>query len=164
MPAMVAAGNMFLLLWYRKTTLNREKKQIRLLIISSTITLILSVAEYLFHPFFSDLWTVSISPVLFVPWVYGFVLAIKRYQLFNIVIEDVTRRILESIDELVVLVGSDGKPVYFNRKADEFFRETDNNIRKGNFSILIPKTVGSKTITQVEINKLPLKKILCCRL
>jgi DNA-binding CsgD family transcriptional regulator len=65
--------------------------------------------------------TVSHAPILLIPWVAGYVIAVKRYHLFNITPERVTRRIVESIEQLVILVSPSGKAAYMNGNALRFF-------------------------------------------
>ena len=117
------AGILYLIGWYRRSDLTREKKQIKLLIISSLTAMCLTVADYLLHNRFLAFRTVSLTPILLAPWGVGYILAIKRYQLLNITPEMVTRRILESIDEQVILVNPEGRPVYMNGKALRFFEK-----------------------------------------
>ncbi len=121
--AAVAFGTtiLYLIVWYNRSTLKREKKQIRPLIFSSSISMALVTLESQFHYQLLTIKTVSLSPILLVPWVAGYVIAIKKYQLLNIAPEMVTRRILEAIDEFVVLVDPEGKPTYMNPKALRFF-------------------------------------------
>ena len=149
-----------LLRWYKKTELNREKKQIKLLLVSSTVTMILTLGEYLLYPFFSHYWTVSLSPILLLPWVSGYVLAISRYQFLNITPENITRHILESVDELVVLIDFNGKPSYLNKKAKSFFRKKINQNEKFNFNMLFNPESEENLILRAGVDSISLKKKL----
>jgi DNA-binding CsgD family transcriptional regulator len=121
----VALGTaiIYLVAHSRRIELQREKKQTRLLIIFSALSMALMEADYLLHDHFIDLRTVSLTPLLLIPWVAGYVIAIKRFHFLNLTTDMVTRQILETINELVILVDSDGKPTYMNAKALEFFQK-----------------------------------------
>ena len=119
--AVLGIGIIFLAGWYRRSVLRREKKQIRLLIIFASVSMALTVGDYILHNQLPFMRTVSHAPVLLIPWVAGYVIAVKRYHLFNITPERVTRRIVESIEQLVILVSPSGKPAYMNGNALRFF-------------------------------------------
>jgi DNA-binding CsgD family transcriptional regulator len=119
--AVLGIGIFFLAGWYRRSVLHREKKQIRLLIIFASVSMALTVGDYILHNQLPFMRTVSHAPILLIPWVAGYVIAVKRYHLFNITPERVTRRIVESIEQLVILVSPSGKAAYMNGNALRFF-------------------------------------------
>jgi DNA-binding CsgD family transcriptional regulator len=129
----------YLILWYKRSLLKREKKLIRLLIVASTISMALITIEYLLHDKLPAFRTVSLSPIFFVPWVAGYVFAVKRYQLLNITSEKVTRRILEAIDEFVVLISPENKVTYVNPKAVQFFGNPLHTIEQVKLNRFFPK-------------------------
>jgi hypothetical protein len=103
------SGIVFLLSWYRTAVLRREREQAKLLLISSVAVIIFAGIDIILHLTTNVSRLVSLIPFVFVPWVVGYVIAIRKYQLLNITPEMVTRRILESIDEQVILVDPGGK-------------------------------------------------------
>lgn len=100
-----------------KTTLNRERKQFRLLITALSATLMLTVGEYLFVARVVPAWTVVLSPILQSPWILAMVVAIEKYQFMNLMPEAVAKDILRITDEAILLVDIEGKVVYANPSA-----------------------------------------------
>ena len=143
-----ATAILYLILWYKRSFLKREKKLIRLLIVASTTSMALITVEYLFHDRFLAFRTVSLSPILFVPWVAGYVFAVKRYQLLNITPEKVTRRILEAIDEFVVLISPENTVTYINPKAVQFFGNPLHTLEQANLDRFFPKS-NAETLENV---------------
>jgi PAS domain S-box-containing protein len=110
-----------LMYWRRRTKLTREKKQIALFCVSGTIAIILAFIEFEFNHLFLRVRSSPLTPVMLMPWILGMVYAVKRYRFLNLTPKMVTREILQSINELVILVNMEGKVTYMNRKALEFF-------------------------------------------
>lgn len=110
-----------MVVWRLRTNLNREKKQIGLLLATQIVAEVLVVTEYLLHDILVDIRPASISPVLLSIWITGMVIAVKRYQFLSITPEAVSREILDSIDELIILINEEEKITYMNRKALALF-------------------------------------------
>ncbi len=119
--AAFGSGMIFLLSWYRTAVLRREREQAKLLLISSFTVILIASIDFILHINVEALRQIPLTPFIFVPWAVGYVIAIRNYQLLNITPEMVTRRILESIDEQVILVDPGGKPTYMNARALQFF-------------------------------------------
>jgi DNA-binding CsgD family transcriptional regulator len=121
---------LFLMLRYKSSSRQREKRQIKLLIIASGLSTVLIMADYLLPLDALRVTRFMPAPLLLVPWVSGYVIAITRYQLFNITPEKVTRRIIEAIDECVILLSPEGKPTYMNPKALQYFGKPHGTIEE----------------------------------
>jgi DNA-binding CsgD family transcriptional regulator len=115
------AAIILMVVWRIRTNLNREKKQIGLLLATQIVAEVLVVTEYLLHDILVEIRPASISPVLLTIWITGMVIAVKRYQFLSITPEAVSREILDSIDELVILINEEEKITYMNRKALNLF-------------------------------------------
>jgi DNA-binding CsgD family transcriptional regulator len=101
----------------RKTTLNRERKQFRLLSTALAATLLITLGEYLLAARVIPAWTVVLSPILQSPWILAMVVAIEKYQFMNLMPEAVAKDILRITDEAILLVDLEGKVVYANPSA-----------------------------------------------
>lgn len=73
-------------------------------------------------------------PVLFAPWAIGYLVVMRDFQLLNINPKMMTLRILESVDELVVLISQEGKLVYMNKRAVQFFNEAQQKLEELDFN------------------------------
>jgi DNA-binding CsgD family transcriptional regulator/PAS domain-containing protein len=112
---MVPVG--FYFRYYRKTALNREKKQASLLIYMILGTIVLLLSEY-YLPFFIPEWKIpSHTPLLLTPWAGAMVYAIWRYGFLRISPGHLVEKILDSVEDLVLLYSMDGTIVYRNQKA-----------------------------------------------
>lgn len=161
--ALLGVGIIFLAGWYRRSVLRREKKQIKILVIFASVSMALTVGDYILHNQRPFLRTVSHAPILLIPWVAGYVIAVKRYHLFNITPERVTRRIVEAIDQLVILVSPAGKPTYMNGNALRFFgvpfteleqiRIDDYFLEAGEKDSLIPAGQEAEVEQEVSLRK-----------
>lgn len=101
----------------RKTTLNRERKQFRLLSTALAATLLITLGEYPLAGRVIPAWTVVLSPVLQSLWILAMVVAIEKYQFMNLMPEAVAKDILRITDEAILLVDIEGKVVYANPSA-----------------------------------------------
>lgn len=105
----------------RTTERTRKKKQVRVLVIASSVSFLLYSTLVISGTCILNIPAEQFSSIFFLPWAFGYLLAIKGYQLLHITPEMVTRRILESIDELVIMVTPEGKVAYMNKRAVLFF-------------------------------------------
>mgnify|MGYP006296299737 CR=1 FL=1 len=151
-------GIIYCVNWYKQTELQREKKQIKLLGISASVAMVLLFADYVLHNHLFEIRRVSLTPVLFIPWVTGYVIAIKRYRLLNVTPEQVTRRILESINELIILVDSEGRPRYMNQKALNLFGKPFRKIEGVRIDRLFLQNDNSRPLVPEDRRPGPLKK------
>ena len=104
----------------RRTNLNRERYQYRFLLFALSVTLFLTLGEYLLVARVLPEWTVVLSPILQSPWVLAMVIAMERYRFMNLVPQVVTDEILRTTDEIVLLVNADGHVVFANPSARSF--------------------------------------------
>lgn len=103
---------------YRKSSiLNREKHQAGLLVWMSLLTTVLVMSEYYITPHIPEWNLPTQSPILFLPWIGAMVFAIWRFGFLRISPGLLTDRILDSIEDLVLLYDMRGRAVYMNRKA-----------------------------------------------
>ncbi len=103
---------------YRKSSiLNREKHQAELLVWMSILTTVLVMSEYYITPHIPGWNLPSQSPILFLPWIGAMVFAIWRFGFLRISPGLLTDKILDSIEDLVLLYDMRGRAVYMNRKA-----------------------------------------------
>jgi|GEM_PF-1675922 len=107
----------FYIHYRRAAELNRQSRQADLLIRMIIFTIFVVMAEY-YLPSLIPWWnTPSRSPILFTPWVAAMVYAIWNYGFLRIAPGLLTGKILDSIEDLVILYSMDGEAVYRNRKA-----------------------------------------------
>ena len=110
-----------------KTELNRERKQFRLLMSALSVTLAITVGEYLLVARVIPAWTVVLSPILQSPWILAMVVAIEKYQFMNLMPEAVVKDILRITDEAVLLVDIEGRVVYANPSARRLVEHNGQN-------------------------------------
>jgi DNA-binding CsgD family transcriptional regulator len=146
MTAAYGSGLLFLAKRYRETELNRERKQMFLLMATSTLSMILSFSDYFFYERLLWLRTVPLTPVLLLPWASGYVAAIKHYQFLKITPENVTRHILEVVDEFVILIDFDGKPAYLNAKALSLFNGNPHTTGRIDIDSFLPSVLDDRSI------------------
>ncbi len=103
--------------YYRHARLNREKKQAVLLIRMTLITVFLVTGEYVLNPFIPGWDLPTQSPVIFSVWIGAMVYAIWKYGFLKISPGLLAEKILDSVEDLVLLYDRDRKRVYQNRKA-----------------------------------------------
>ncbi len=114
----------FFIRYHRRAVLNREKKQSALLIRMILFTITIVMAEYYLTLLVPN-WSIpSQSPLLFAPWVGAMVYAIWRYGFLRISPGLLAEKILDSVEDLVVLYSMDGRAVYRNRKAEGILGES----------------------------------------
>ncbi|MDZ7793887.1 MAG: helix-turn-helix transcriptional regulator [Spirochaetia bacterium] len=107
----------FYIRYRRAAELNRQRRQADILIRMIVFTILIVMAEY-YLPLLISWWnTPSRSPILFTPWVAAMVYAIWNYGFLRIAPGLLTGKILDSIEDIVILYSMDGKAVYRNRKA-----------------------------------------------
>jgi DNA-binding CsgD family transcriptional regulator/PAS domain-containing protein len=110
--------------YYRQARLNREKKQAVLLIRMLFVTVILVTAEYVLNPIIPGWDVPTQSPVIFSVWIGALVYAIWKYGFLNISPGLLAEKILDSVEDLVLLYDLEGKRVYQNRRARSFLGDT----------------------------------------
>jgi len=104
---------------YRISThLNRQRKQATLLIRLILFTVVLVISEYYLSPLIPGWELGSQSPLLFSFWAGAMVFAIWKYGFLRISPGLLAEKILDSVEDLVVLYNMDGNAIYKNRKAD----------------------------------------------
>lgn len=116
-----SAGILFMSIWRYRTKLNREKKQIRLLVSTQVAAILAVFLEFRLHDLLVKVRPATISPVLISIWIIGMVMAVKRYHFLSISPETVSREILASIDEVIILINEHEKVTYMNEKALTLF-------------------------------------------
>ncbi len=110
---------MYFFFRYRISThLNRQRKQATLLIRLILFTIILVLSEYYLTPHIPGWELGSQSPLLFSFWVGAMVFAIWKYGFLRISPGLLAEKILDSVEDLVVLYNMNGNAIYKNRKAD----------------------------------------------
>lgn len=120
--ACFTTGIVFMAIWRSRTKLNREKKQIRLLL-STQITAIVAVyLDFRLNDLLLQIRPATISPVLLSIWIIGMVVAVKRYHFLSISPEEVSREILAAINDVIILINERQEIIYMNEKALSLFR------------------------------------------
>lgn len=114
-------GIVLMIIRLRKTNLNREKKQMILLITTQAAAMVFLTCEFLLHDFLVNLRPATISPVVLSVWIIGMVIAVKRYEFLAITPESVSREILNAIDNIVILVNEEERITYMNDNALSLF-------------------------------------------
>ena len=104
--------------YYRRTKLNRERRQARLLLTVIVVTILLVMGEYYLVPLIPGWELPSQSPILFAFWMAAMVYAIWRYGFLKLSPGLLHERILDSVEDLMVRYGTDGHAVFGNRMAD----------------------------------------------
>jgi len=108
-----------LIRYRREANLNRQQKQANLLIRINCILIIFVMGENYLIPLIPGWKIASQSPILFSIWMGGMVYAIWKYGSLRISPQALENKILDSVEDLVILYSIDGKVVYRNRKALE---------------------------------------------
>jgi DNA-binding CsgD family transcriptional regulator len=105
--------------YYRQAVLNRQKKQAALLIRMLIVAVLLVTGEYVLNPLIPG-WNIpSQSPVIFSVWIAAMVYAIWKYGFLKISPGLLAEKILDSVEDVVLLYDREGNLVYKNRKAKE---------------------------------------------
>ncbi|MFP4442303.1 MAG: LuxR C-terminal-related transcriptional regulator [Spirochaetia bacterium] len=110
--------------YHRQAKLNREKKQAVLLIRMLLAAIILVTGEYILNPIIPGWDVPTQSPVIFSVWIGALVYAIWKYGFLKISPGLLAEKILDSVEDLVLLYDLDGKRVYQNRKAQSFLGDS----------------------------------------
>ncbi len=116
-----STGVVLLFSWRKKTALVRERKQIGILASTQIAAELLMLLEYQLHNVLISIRPATISPVLLIIWLIGMIIAMKRYRLLSITPESVSRELLNSIDEVIILLDKDRRVTYMNAKAISLF-------------------------------------------
>lgn len=125
----------------RRTNLNRERCQYRFLLAALSVTLFLTLGEYLLVARVLPDWTVVLSPILQSPWVLAMVIAMERYRFMNLVPQTVTEEILRTTDEIVLLVNAEGRVVFANPRARTFAAEFRSSINGADDAGILPNSM-----------------------
>lgn len=129
----------YFFLYHRRAIHNREKKQAYLLLRMIVFTIFIVMSEYYITLFIPD-WNIPPqSPLLFGPWVGAMVYAIWKYGFLRISPGLLTDKILDSVEDLVLLYDLAGRGIYRNRRAVEVFGDETKNTAEE--KILIKKAV-----------------------
>ena len=101
----------------RTALLRRERRRTKLLAWVSAVTMIVAASEYYLTPLLPGWDAPTQSPIFFSAVIAAMVYAIWRYGFLRVSPGLLTDRILDSIEDLVLLFGTEGELVYRNRKA-----------------------------------------------
>ncbi len=107
----------FYVQYRRRSSLRREKKQTTLLIWVIPLTLTVMLGDYYITALIPRWELPPKSPIFFIPWVGAMVYVIRRYGFLRISSCPLTEKILDSVEDLVILYDTHGQRVYRNRKA-----------------------------------------------
>ncbi len=103
--------------------LAREKKQAAVLSKVSAVLAVIILAEYYLNGFIPGWDIPSQSTLCFCPWVLTMLYAIWKYGFLQIAPEQLTKTILDSVEDLVLLYDLKGKLAYMNGKAERILGE-----------------------------------------
>ncbi len=107
----------FFIRYRKRAVLNRKKRQANLLLLVILLTIVLVLCEYYLLPLIPG-WNIpSQSPLLFSFWTGAMVYAIWKYGFLRISPGLLAEKILDSVEDLVILYSTDGNVAYRNRKA-----------------------------------------------
>lgn len=101
----------------RTAPLRRQRRRARLLAWVSAVTMIVAASEYYLTPLLPGWDAPTQSPIFFSAVIAAMVYAIWRYGFLRVSPGLLTDRILDSIEDLVLLFDTNGELVYRNRKA-----------------------------------------------
>jgi DNA-binding CsgD family transcriptional regulator/PAS domain-containing protein len=135
---LMALCQVFLLQRLHRTSLIRERRQLQLLIGPGLLAWIPALLQLLLHDRTEGLPKVYHTPILMLPWVIGNAIAVDRYQLLRITPAHITKDILRSINDLVILVESDGTIGFMNEAALNFFGQTWPALRAQKIDTILP--------------------------
>lgn len=102
---------------YRKATTRREKLQSLVLIVALALSLSFNTVEELVLPMVSEYRSAGTAPVFSVIWTVGVAVAVVRFRFLSPSAILVWREIVDSIDEVVLLLDRSLRPVFVNRAA-----------------------------------------------
>jgi DNA-binding CsgD family transcriptional regulator len=117
----LSVGIIFLTLWRKNTSFNRERKQMAVLVGTQLLATLLLTCEYVFNDLLLSIRLSSISPVILSVWILGMVIAVKRYQFLSITPEAVSKEILNSVNEIIILINENEEITYMNQRALSLF-------------------------------------------
>lgn len=130
----------FFFLYHRRAKHNRERRQSLLLHRMIVFTIVIVVSEY-YITLFVPGWNIPAqSPLLFSPWAGAMVYAIWKYGFLRISPGLLAEKILDSVEDLVLLYDIDGRMIYRNRKAAEYFG--DEKISTAGGEALLKKAIA----------------------
>ncbi|TVR66320.1 MAG: hypothetical protein EA427_16315 [Spirochaetaceae bacterium] len=118
---LMASCQVYLGLRLRRTNLKRQRRQLRLLIVSGLIAWIPALLQLMMHDAVAAMPNEFYTPVFLLPWAIGNTVAVHHYQFLGVSPEEQSRDILRSTRELVILAGADGTVTFINDAALCFF-------------------------------------------
>jgi DNA-binding CsgD family transcriptional regulator len=118
---LMASCQVYLALRLRRTKLKRQRRQLRLLIVSGLIAWIPAFFQLMMHDAIAGMPNEFYTPVFLLPWAIGNTVAVHHYQFLGVSPEEQFRDILRSTRELVILAGDDGTVAFINDAARRFF-------------------------------------------
>jgi DNA-binding CsgD family transcriptional regulator len=115
----MVSHSVILFFWKRRTRSIKEKLQASILLYGflGAVFLFLGHNIVFFHQLeIISLQIPGIDMLFFLPWFFGIFYGIVRFRLLSVTPEFVSRELIESIDESIILLDGDGKIVFSNDK------------------------------------------------
>lgn len=134
--------------WRRRARSLRERKQAAIVFRSLLIyALVASSFDYVFSPL---LGVTSISPMLFLLFLFGTSCAIVRYRLFSITHNSVCRDIIANMEAAVILIDRTLKVVKVNRRGETLIGRAEKEVIGAD----ILSVLGPNPLLEEELEKL----------
>ncbi len=108
-----------LFLWYKTASTYKSLKQAKILSTSLIFALTASTADSILLPAVSSYQSLSLTPLFLVIWIAGIGYSILKYRLLVITPEIASYEIIQSIDEIVLLLNHRGQIIFVNKTFEE---------------------------------------------
>lgn len=118
----MVSHSIILILWKRRTLSIKEKLQASILLygfLGAVFLFLIHNVIFFHHLEIISLQIPGIDTLLFLPWFFGIFYCIIRFRMLAVTPELVSRELIESIDESIILLDGDGKIVFSNEKIGE---------------------------------------------
>jgi len=122
-----------ILSWWGRTRISKERHQAKILFTTLFITFVITMLDVLILPIFTSYRSIAIIPVYTLAWAFGITYSIVRFRFLSLTPELVSREILSSIDELIILLDQKGEVITVNEKTNVLLQKdvvTRNELRE----------------------------------
>ncbi len=130
-------GLFLLFFWRRRSLVKREKKQARIMIITTSTSLVLAFTSDILLPAMNIFIVPSLSPVFLLFWGYGIWYSISRYKFMSLSLAFSSDEITSRMKDLFFILDLDGNIIKINHQVTDLLGFDEKNIlHKPIFDIL----------------------------
>jgi PAS domain S-box-containing protein len=121
-----------LIVWGRKTTSLRQKKQARILSGTLIIRIIFIFLEALLIPALTSYKRHAVYPIFYLIWMFGVWYAMFKYRFLSLTPDLVSKDIISNIDESIILADAELNILTINKKTEELIKQKNEHVYKEN--------------------------------